>query len=354
MAAYSCDEHQPSCCRCRAKSLPCSYQTTIEPSSSIPPQPSPSIPDPKTEPSLNSRDLELMVQWCTHTHCTLSRNHSIEWTWKSVVPKLAVHHPSLMHGILALSALHLAFLNTSHQRKEYLDTAQSHHLKAIAAVRNINALSQANASSAYALSNIIIIFTFALPLLGGVSVDSTFFNELVHIFRVSRGSLSILLEVSEWVKESELAVLTTAATVGQSNPHQSSTLPSFLDEALREVMHLNNQLGESDPYYQLELYKLVLGELRVAFESISSDSEDGIITAVFWWIFRVPSEFLDLAANRQPFAMVVLAFFCALMHRLRRQWWMGDWAEKVTREIRPSLESGLGDFIPWDLLFGTN
>ncbi|PYI00242.1 hypothetical protein BO78DRAFT_274721, partial [Aspergillus sclerotiicarbonarius CBS 121057] len=283
---------------------------------------------------LNSKDLELMVQWCTHTYCTLSRNYSIEWTWKSVVPKLAVHNASLMHGILALSALHLSFLNTSPQRKEYLDTAQSHHLKAIAAVRNINALSQANASAAYALSNIIIIFTFALPLLGGVHMDSTFLDELLRIFRISRGSLSILLEVSEWVKASDLAILTTAAaTVGQSSPHTSSTMPPFLDEALREVMHLNNRLGESNPHHQVELYGFVLGELRRAFESISSDSEDGIITAVFWWIFRIPSDFLDLAADRQPFAMVVIVFFCALMHRLRRQWWMGDWAEKVTREI---------------------
>lgn len=119
-------------------------------------------------------------------------------------------------------------------------------------------------------------------------------------------------------------------------------------------MHLNNRVGACDPYHQVELYKFVLGELRVAFESISSGSEDGIITAVFWWIFRAPSAFLDLAADRQPFAKVVLAFFCALMHRLRRQWWMGDWAEKATQEIRPSLDSGLGDFIPWGLLFGTS
>ncbi|RAL00469.1 uncharacterized protein BO80DRAFT_425631 [Aspergillus ibericus CBS 121593] len=104
-----------------------------------------------------------MVQWCTHTYSTLSRNPSIDWTWKSTIPKLAVHNASLMHGILALSALHLAFLHTSHPRKEYLNTVQSHHLKAIAAVRNINALSQENASAAYALSNIIIIFHFRAP-----------------------------------------------------------------------------------------------------------------------------------------------------------------------------------------------
>ncbi|RAL00468.1 uncharacterized protein BO80DRAFT_99195 [Aspergillus ibericus CBS 121593] len=121
-------------------------------------------------------------------------------------------------------------------------------------------------------------------------------------------------------------------------------------------MHRNHTLGESNARHQGDLYGFVLGELRLAFESISSDSEDGIITAVFWWIFRIPSDFLDSVANRQPFALVVLVFFGALMHRLRGQWWMGDWAGKVTREIRASLDGhgGLGGFIPWGLLFGAS
>ncbi|PYH82271.1 hypothetical protein BO82DRAFT_353829 [Aspergillus uvarum CBS 121591] len=186
------------------------------PKTTIPTQP----PLPcQAEPALNSQDLELMVQWCTQTYVTLSRNHAVEWIWKSVIPRRAVHDPALMHGILALSALHLAFLHPHPQRKEYLDTAQWHHHKSISGVCNIEALSEANASAAYALSNIIIIifFTFALPLFGGSGSGggegqpSTPYDELLRIFHMSRAWLRILVAVSEWVQASDLAILTTAA-----------------------------------------------------------------------------------------------------------------------------------------------
>ncbi|PYI29066.1 hypothetical protein BP00DRAFT_247653 [Aspergillus indologenus CBS 114.80] len=367
-----CDEHQPICSRCKAKDLPCSYQAMSTASSSTPPDtgtastaatsPETTIPTQppfpcQAEPVLNSQDLELMVQWCTHTYATLSRNHAVEWIWKSVIPRRAVHDPALMHGILALSALHLAFLHPHPQRKEYLDTAQWHHHKSISGVRNIEALSEANASAAYALSNIIIIFTFALPLLsdsgsGGEGQPATPYDELLRIFHMSRASLRILVAVSEWVQASDLAILATAAPVGQSSTHtRASTLPSLLDAALRDITLLNGRLGEDNSHHPSEVYGPVLRQLRVAFESTSSESKDGIITALFWWIFGLSSEFLNLLGERDPFAMVILAIFCALMHRLRGQWWMDNWAEKVARDVRASLDPSLASFVPWGLCF---
>ncbi|OJJ97238.1 hypothetical protein ASPACDRAFT_1858694 [Aspergillus aculeatus ATCC 16872] len=337
--------------------------TLPEKTTTIPTQP----PLPcKAGPSLNPQELELMVQWCTHTYATLSRNHAVEWIWKSVIPRRAVHDPALMHGILALSALHLAFLHTHPQRKDYLDIAQWHHHKSISGVRNIEALSEANASAAYALSNIIIIFTFALPLLsdsgggggggggGGVGAGqpSTPYDDLLQIFHMSRASLKILVAVSEWVQASDLAILATAAPVGQSSTHtRVFTLPSFLDAALRELSLLNGRLREGNSHHPSKVYGPVLGQLRTAFESTSKESEDGIITALFWWIFALPPEFLDLLGEREPFAMVILALFCALMHRLRGQWWMDNWAEKVARDIRGSLDLSLASFVPWELCF---
>ncbi|RAK79657.1 Zn(II)2Cys6 transcription factor domain-containing protein [Aspergillus fijiensis CBS 313.89] len=369
-----CDEHQPICLRCKTKRLPCSYRAMLTASSSTPPETgtastATTLPETTTtiptqpplpceaEPSLNPQDLELMVQWCTHTYATLSRNHAVEWIWKSVIPRRAVHDPALMHGILALSALHLAFLHTHPRRKDYLDIAQWHHHKSISGVRNIEALSEANASAAYALSNIIIIFTFALPLLsgnsgGGEGQPSTPYDELLQIFHMSRASLKILVAVSEWVQASDLAILATAAPVGQSSTDtRASTLPAFLDAALRELALLNGRLGEDNSHHPSEVYGPVIRQLRVAFESTPSETKDGIITALFWWIFGLSSEFLDLLGEREPFAMVILAMFCTLMHRLRGQWWMDNWAEKVARDIRGSLGPSLASFVPWGLCF---
>ncbi|PYH87459.1 hypothetical protein BO71DRAFT_414844 [Aspergillus ellipticus CBS 707.79] len=177
------------------------------------------------------------------------------------------------------------------------------------------------------------------------------YTELLQIFHISRKSLAILVEVSDWVKTSDLAILITTtapapAPVGHqpgpdsSSQTSSSNLPPFLADALQEIIHLNTTLRINNPLHPTEPSKA------------SPDSEDGIITALFWWIFTIPAEFLELLGERQPFAMVILAFFCALMHRLHGQWWMNNWAEKVIHEIQGSLDGSFRSLVPWGALFG--
>ena len=76
-----------------------------------------------------------MMQWCTTTYRSVSRNSTVEGIWQGVVPREAMRHPFLMHGILALSALHLASSTSSTtgaSKEEYLRTAKSHQQQAVA------------------------------------------------------------------------------------------------------------------------------------------------------------------------------------------------------------------------------
>ena len=51
-------------------------------------------------------DLSLMHHWATATADALSSHPRLQELWRSSVPALAVHHPFLMHAVLAIAALH--------------------------------------------------------------------------------------------------------------------------------------------------------------------------------------------------------------------------------------------------------
>ena len=75
---------------------------------------------------LNITDLELMVQWCKSSYQVLSRDEKTDYIWRYLVPEEAVAHPFLMHGILAVSAIHLSRIKDDHRRSIYTNLAVAH------------------------------------------------------------------------------------------------------------------------------------------------------------------------------------------------------------------------------------
>lgn len=57
---------------------------------------------------LNMERLQLVLQWILHTHKLLARNEETRKVWEMTVLQEGLQAPFLMHGIMALSALHLS------------------------------------------------------------------------------------------------------------------------------------------------------------------------------------------------------------------------------------------------------
>lgn len=67
----------------------------------------------------------------------------------------------------------------------------------------------------------------------------------------------------------------------------------------------------------------------------------------FCWTFRVPSEFLELLEERQPFALTVLAHYAVVLHNLKDSWWMGDWGTRILSAIGDQLDPDWRALIGW-------
>lgn len=81
---------------------------------------------------LNLLDLELLHNYSTSTCYTLSGDPILKNMWRITVPQIGFSYEFVMRNILALSALHLAYMNPA-KRDFYIPQAVLQHQTAVGA-----------------------------------------------------------------------------------------------------------------------------------------------------------------------------------------------------------------------------
>ncbi|OOF95860.1 hypothetical protein ASPCADRAFT_207194 [Aspergillus carbonarius ITEM 5010] len=300
------------------------------------------VMDPVAPPSpageLNIQDLELMMQWCTTTYRSVSRNSSVEGIWQGVVPREAMRHPFLMHGILALSALDLGFNSPPGPPKDYYTrTAQTHQSRAVTGLSKVaGKLDRSNCNAAFALSSIMVVFSFAFPRTTDKRGDAL--GELLEIFRFTRGSVDVQGGIIEWVAAGEFSPL---LEYDNSQP----TMPDTSRLAIMSLSRLNTNLASDDPAHEKDTYDTTIRYLSYSLDKLARGGETMIIA--FQWIFQIPPRYMELLRERQPFALAILAHYAVIIHSLRGHWWMGEWGARLIREIGQLLGADWRDSISW-------
>ncbi|OJJ43218.1 hypothetical protein ASPZODRAFT_136414 [Penicilliopsis zonata CBS 506.65] len=292
-----------------------------------------------SEQKLNLEDLELMMNWCTATYRSLARTSAGERVWQSVVPRESLRNPFLMRGVLALSALHLAFTHRGKQQKEYLKTAQAHQTHALGGLTLAGAVSERNCNATFALSSLMIVFSIAFPLLVRPTSTHTSLDDLCRVFSITRRSIKVLIEIIPWVQDGEMGSLTTR----EEDP--APQMPDTSKLAILFLHNLNTTFSNHDPHHETAVYTETIQILGECLEKLLRGGEPSLIA--FRWIHRLPARYLDLLTDRQPLALTILAHYCVILHHLRDRWWMGDWGTRILREISQVLGCQWTQSISW-------
>ncbi|KAL4929210.1 uncharacterized protein BDV17DRAFT_262095 [Aspergillus undulatus] len=365
-----CGKEKPQCSSCLSRNLGCDYLPPtsslpwpkIKSRSSTPPlsvaaKASPTVVDPAfithyedfmessvtRSPSkeLNIEDLELMMQWCTTTYRSVSRDNTVEGIWQAVVPREAMRHTFLMHGLLALSALHLAVTSNGDMKEQYIRTSKAHQKQAVQGLDRIaGKLKQHHSNAAFTSSNIMMIFSFALPEIAGQTFGQSTIDDLYDVFFSTRKSGDVLSNIADWVGNGELKPLLQYDKATPKMPDTSRL-------AMMALTQLNANLARQDPCHDKDLYDTTIKHLSSSLDKVSRGGETMIVA--FQWIFQVPAKYMDLFRERGPFALVVLAHYAVILHFLRRHWWMGEWGLRLIREIGQHLDADWRNRITWVL-----
>lgn len=229
-----CNEQQP-CQNCIKYESDCVFRTDLSQKRqwSVPTKASPSKEDRTVStsvigameslagPSLcklgrtadfEARDLVLMHHFSTTVAKTLSYRQDIQDVWGIELPKEAYSCDYLMHGLLALSALHLGS-SISQKRHDYTGLSTFHLHKSLARFRERLAnISVQNCVPLFGLSSLMVIHVCAQRTLERDQLSTrerptSHIEMLMKIFNMCRGVRTILAPYREEIQQSSLSSL---------------------------------------------------------------------------------------------------------------------------------------------------
>ncbi|KAH8814870.1 hypothetical protein F5884DRAFT_693424 [Xylogone sp. PMI_703] len=364
-----CDETKPACSNCVRHSATCIYRlappSTPSPSSialngnspvRIARTASPSI---QILPPIRSSvyipigdgfgvsDFELLHHFTTSTSLTMCHISKRQKVWQNLVPQIAFSHHFLLHGIFAISALHIARLQPS--RSESLHSqAALHHQNSLSLFRTtISSITPANCDACFAFSATLAIYHWTSTggkgnLFFSDSIDGITTVEWVKVLR----GLLILKSAWHWINDGPLKPLLKLAPDGVG-PDQLRPEDKERFEALRQLWSAGSTELTIEDVASLNEALDLLQEL---YGYITSAHEDISFTAMaFSWPVKVSNHYIELIHRRLPAALILLAHFCLLLNKIDNFWWNKGMSRHLLQTVHQTLGREWENWISWPL-----
>ncbi|KAI2615925.1 hypothetical protein GGR54DRAFT_611551 [Hypoxylon sp. NC1633] len=321
-----CDEAQP-CSYCAKRELPCSLAPSAAPGTEMEMR----MPDvdlvarPYEPPTFTLTDLGLYRHFIKFTTIAHADNDATLAVWREVIADLATQYPYLMHEILALAALHLR--SAAPEQAGSLDRAAAEHqAKAISSFREaLLAMSAETAVPLFACSCIFVPY----HLVAAKDASSLLFNEetgsVAEWIVLIQGCAAITTEYNDIILRSSILPL-----LGDLSSPKVEEFSSGLTDA--RLVDLNSRLPVAPE--DREVYEHVMEKLRLCF--YLSDQANTLLdlkNAAFRFPIFISQHFRAGLAARHPAALIIMAWWCLLLHRVEDRWWLKGRIGPLLRKI---------------------
>lgn len=191
----------------------------------------------RNTPNNKCRTRELMYHYSTNTACRQFgvRDEIID-LWRDYIPQQALKHTFLMHGLLALAALHLAYRHPEAQMR-YLQLCDKHQTVALKTFRTVlsSDINPELADALFALSAVISISSMArsCAVNDAAAID---IDAIVEVFFLTRGVRDVIHVHYERIRQGPMVEMFE----NQTKPEGTElTLPPSVSsrfEAIRQML----------------------------------------------------------------------------------------------------------------------
>lgn len=369
-----CDEAKPQCERCRRTNRECSFQT-------VGPANLPPVAGGSSTDLFTIKEMELLHHFIMQTAESLINIPELQRTWQTGVIELALKYKFLMHTVLSLSAMHLAYLRPD-ESENLSVLAANHQDQALAGFRL--ELQNFNESNCHALFAASVLVIFYIPASSGTRINrdmtsSSFLNETLFIaiidwLRLIRGCHHIILRGRPWLEQGPVKALMPREAWyrgfeaiderGRKEDYYLASLEQlWTPDTPAQVMTYEDDELEA---YRDALVKLRQGftRMNVAVESHSHEKEcvwcssgaetpgnldnrPSRVGAGVCWPMVISDKFFDLLENRKPVALVLLAHAAILIRRSSDAWWNGAPSMKIMSAVTATLPQEYHVWIEW-------
>jgi hypothetical protein len=281
-------------------------------------------------------DLELLHHFLTSTCIATAQKPEVTARIQSSVPALAQAHPFVMRGILAMAATHLSRLRPQRQQYYAMIAAKNHSIALPdfrSALQNIH---EGDCHALISYSKSLVWCSFAShEAADRNSVSEGKQSWIPEWFHLLRGSCRIVNASMTWLKVDPHARYINQATIKSNTTHN------------HPIALLRSQLRSVTEYPSSNEVCSVLEE---SFAQASlSNSNTPLRNAVNHWMGLIPDEYLQLLQVKEPWALIVLAHFCVLVHRSETVWFMKWNAKRLMLLILERLDVVWWHHVSWPI-----
>lgn len=302
-------------------------------------------------------DIQLFHRFTSVT-CHYLANPNRSSPWLDEIPAMATKHPFLLHQTMALAAVDLSrdVVDCQDALTAYLELARHHHAKALAGLMPAITANAADlVAPVWACNSLFVPYYFSTA----ADVASLLFTpephpgpaEWMHPLRggvtIWRSNEKVLLDGAMGVhlKPYQQNLQEASATGSCANPSEVVVLQMIG----RLQLHEDMALEEDERRVMTDTFRTLRHCFRV------SDRDDALAkkTASLTFCAVAPREFFEMLARQRKAPLVVMAFWCVLLHRAeKRNWWMVFKSDRL-REMLVLIAELLGpqgrELISWPL-----
>ncbi|PYH93899.1 hypothetical protein BO71DRAFT_354376 [Aspergillus ellipticus CBS 707.79] len=314
---------------------------------------------------LNTMDTALLEYYFQHTYKTFTRDEETDRIWRLVIPSMTHQNRFLLHGMLACTSLHRAYMSTGDptRKKTYLLRAYHHQDIALPQFRYaIEQPNRDNCDAILAFAYLLVVYSFGTDQPDSAESDldigSLLFvtgnagerhtepdSILPNWLHILRGGCSMLCDVWGQLQEGPLRALTRAWEINLGEGRDLSCL----DRLMSVIPQGSVATGDSRTVWSEDItaiYRQAAIQLSQSFAFMRD--HQGTLTT--WdilriWPMEVSLEYMALLHQGHPGALILLAYFCVLLRQLERHWHFEGRAALLIRAIQGHLSPEWLSFI---------
>jgi hypothetical protein len=295
--------------------------------------------------SKDALDDELFHHYTTSTYITVGGNKALD-VWGVEIPKLALQHPFLMRGLLAVTALHLADLNP--QRHSRLAARASRYQNtALPLFRQVvSKVTEQNCHAIFAFSGFVIPYSLACLQSSGNANVIPSDDELLNWMCLIRGAHGLLYNNWNWLLRGPFAPLLERT----KSPIEFSNNPDDGQLVMLLPLFLKSDSTSGDDQTPLNICRGAFDELRRIYALPYSQCRTvDKKAAVTIWPGTVSPAYIQLLRERRPEALVILAYYSVLLYQVPDCWYLRGLAERLLNSTYRCLSSDWRTLIKWPL-----
>ncbi|KNG48781.1 hypothetical protein DDE82_005104 [Stemphylium lycopersici] len=272
---------------------------------------------------------------------TLPADTSNAYIYSSFIVDQAFDYPFLLLALFAIAALHLSRLQPE-RRTEFLLEAERYHGQALARFRaEIYEVTEANYKAVFSFSTVLFPYSCAMPVDASLNIEHAFDSILSNVLLTRRVG-PLVRDFYQAMADSEL---------GRLRPRDidikwCNVEPPLTTElvSLRAFVEVIRRLYPEDI---AEAYSQAITTLEIIFDKAAQSPDPPSDALIKLWIHFVTPQYVELLAQKQPAALIIIAHYAVLLSRAPQYWFLEGVASQILDVANALVPATWSAWLDW-------